>query len=1304
MNTISKILITGLLAAAIFTNCKGDTSTADLLNGKFINVQADTTPPNILSPQDGATIGLTAVLQWTAKSGAATYTIDVATDSAFANPITGSPFTINAPSTSYTLDLTAMGGNTYYWRVRADTTASGQYGQSSFNALDNILYVYCPAATVDCVAANSGRVGTKSNPYTSISYALARAVVLSVPEVRVAARDATGTPYNEAITIKDGVSMFGGYNSSFTTRDVAANPTIVNGAGSTVVYARDIFQTTVIDGIKFVNTASGFAATFGVKTDNCTSALLFHNVHINGGNGNIASGMNNVNFSMPRIVQSTITTGNGMTIQTSIGVLNQDGSMPDIQNSTITTAGVSASQTYGIQNNAAGVTLINSIVTASNSQNISYGIYGGSIAINNSNITSGSAFSVGGVSQGISAEQGNITSSAIALGDAISQTGISLCNSTGAVLVNITNNAITGKIILCNNTINDSLTVTNNTIYFHGSETGIELKNAVTSANILNISSNIIENNNSFFTSTGIKSGKTIFNNLDKNLLHTLNLLNYNDIWSTQTCSALVTSGSGTFDYTNAIINKTIASGIGSNYIASVFVSGSNIYTGTTGGLTISNNNGLTFLNKTVDNTGSCSIAGNTTLASCTAAGGTWTYGLGANYVSGVFASGTNIYAATFYRGLSISTDGGTTFINKTVDNTGSCSIAGNATLASCTTAGGAWTYGIRNNGLSGVYVIPGASQATDKIYLAANQGISISLDGGATFTSPAIPVIAGSPLGIFVSGNSIYAGTSGGLLISTDGGATWVNKTISNGLVNNWVNGIYVIPGTSQGTDRIFVATRGGLSISTDGGLSFTNKTTANGLASNWLYGIFASGANIYVATSAGLSISTDGGITFINKTTLNGLADNGVLSVFNSGKNIVYAGTAGGLSILTLTDIASTFVNKTTSNNLGSNYVNSVFTSDKNIYVGTIGAGGFLGGLSISTDGGLTFSNKTTANGLGNNSVRGVFASGSNVYAATGGGLSISNDGGVTFINKTTANGLASNLLYGVYTSNSNIYVWSDNGLSISTNGGLTFSNKTTTDGLGSLVVYDVFVSGQNIYAGTTGGLSISTNGGRTFSNKTTANGLGDNVVIGIFASGCNIYAATKGGLSISNDGGLSFQTKTTANGLGSNFVRDVFVLGSYVYVATESGLSISTDGGLSFSNKTTMNGLGGDLVIGLFISGTNVYAATSPSGTASGGLSISASDLPACSSIFSETTGAVTPIGNVRYNLTAGAAGSGAAFDSTVYNPADPKTWVILTGGPADLDYSLANPLTWGWTIGDAGANAANAGYTGTPGATW
>ena len=292
----------------------------------------------------------------------------------------------------------------------------------------------------------------------------------------------------------------------------------------------------------------------------------------------------------------------------------------------------------------------------------------------------------------------------------------------------------------------------------------------------------------------------------------------------------------------------------------------------------------------------------------------------------------------------------------------------------------------------------------------------------------------------VYVDGTTIYTATPGGLSISIDGGATFTNRTKEDGIGDNkrrtipdevnWVYRVYADGST------IYAATPGGLSISTDGGATFTNRTTKDGLGDDEVKGVYADGSTIYAATEGGLSISTDGGATFTNRTKEDGLGDNRVLGVYADGSTI-YAATWPGLSIST--DGGATFTNRTTEDGLASSWVKGVYADGSTVYAAT------WSGLSISTDGGVTFTNRTTEDGLGSNGVKGVYADGSTVYAATWRGLSISTDGGATFTTRTTKDGLGDNGVLGIYADGSTIYAATIGGLSISTDGGATFTNRT-------------------------------------------------------------------------------------------------------------------------------------------------------------------------------------------------------------------------------------------------------------------
>jgi hypothetical protein len=157
-----------------------------------------------------------------------------------------------------------------------------------------------------------------------------------------------------------------------------------------------------------------------------------------------------------------------------------------------------------------------------------------------------------------------------------------------------------------------------------------------------------------------------------------------------------------------------------------------------------------------------------------------------ANY--GIFASGSTIYAGSAPVGgpttdkLSISTNGGATFANKTTAD------------------------GLGDNTVRGVTVDGGI------VYVATAGGLSISTNSGASFTNKTTTNGLGNNAvwGVYANGSTVYVGTSGGVSISTDGGATFTSYTITNGLGTIWVTSVYASGST------VYAATGGGVSICT--------------------------------------------------------------------------------------------------------------------------------------------------------------------------------------------------------------------------------------------------------------------------------------------------------------------------------------------------------------------------------------------------------------------------------------------------------------------------------------------------------
>jgi len=195
------------------------------------------------------------------------------------------------------------------------------------------------------------------------------------------------------------------------------------------------------------------------------------------------------------------------------------------------------------------------------------------------------------------------------------------------------------------------------------------------------------------------------------------------------------------------------------------------------------------------------------------------------NYCSNdVCVNGSNIYVATT-TGIAISNNGGNTWSLKVTD-----------------------------------YEVSSIEFKDGKIYAGVWQvGLYISSDGGSSWNIYTTANGLGSNHihDLFFDGSVLYVGTQSGLSISTNGGTSFTNK--KTGLVDYDIHGVYASGST------LYVATYSGVSISTNGGTSWTNYTSAaNGLANNQVYDIWVNGSTIYAGTSSGLSKSTTGGTSW--------------------------------------------------------------------------------------------------------------------------------------------------------------------------------------------------------------------------------------------------------------------------------------------------------------------------------------------------------------------------------------------------------------------------------------------------------
>ncbi|HET6924066.1 MAG TPA: hypothetical protein VFI16_13045, partial [Anaeromyxobacteraceae bacterium] len=189
------------------------------------------------------------------------------------------------------------------------------------------------------------------------------------------------------------------------------------------------------------------------------------------------------------------------------------------------------------------------------------------------------------------------------------------------------------------------------------------------------------------------------------------------------------------------------------------------VYAATFWGLGVSTDGGATFTPKTVNP------------------------GAGGN-VDCVWASGATVWACAGST-LNLSINSGTSFTQKLGGTSGGVAVAvsgGNVYLA---TWSGLWVsndgganFTVKGvaDGLASDLVYDVAVDGSGRVLAATNNGLSKSVNSGASFTDAATPPIYA--YGVFAQGSTWYAAGFSGLSISQDGGATWATRGVADGIV----------------------------------------------------------------------------------------------------------------------------------------------------------------------------------------------------------------------------------------------------------------------------------------------------------------------------------------------------------------------------------------------------------------------------------------------------------------------------------------------------------------------------------------
>ncbi len=280
----------------------------------------------------------------------------------------------------------------------------------------------------------------------------------------------------------------------------------------------------------------------------------------------------------------------------------------------------------------------------------------------------------------------------------------------------------------------------------------------------------------------------------------------------------------------------------------------------------------------------------------------------------------------------------------------------------------------------------------------------------------------------VAVLGSAIYVGSNMGVSMSTNGGATWTTyNAASNSLASDTVNAIAVTPGSAG--NNLYVATAGGFSQALNGATLFSSVTSF--VCSENSSAVTA----IAVADLVFLGLSNSVWDAALGSTTFNSGYSNGYPTcnypatvVFTDPLGYAYA--SSGNNVLYRSP-GATNVWSSLGSSVGPSY-NGILSGvvNGNIYLGTSTAGVFIYDTSSSSW------NQLSTSGLPSLSVNALAMSSAgadNLYAGSSNGLGVSLNGGSSWTTFTTANGLMSNSISALFVSGSSLYIATTSGLSI-------------------------------------------------------------------------------------------------------------------------------------------------------------------------------------------------------------------------------------------------------------------------------
>ena len=268
------------------------------------------------------------------------------------------------------------------------------------------------------------------------------------------------------------------------------------------------------------------------------------------------------------------------------------------------------------------------------------------------------------------------------------------------------------------------------------------------------------------------------------------------------------------------------------------------------------------------------------------------TNGLYAGSVYALAVRGTNLFAGTYYGGVFLSTDNGTSWTSSGLSDVAAFTVSGPNLFAGTyygfvflsTNDGTSWTE--VDSGLVDPHKHIYALTVIDtNLFAGTDAGVFLSTNSGTGWTEVNSGLTKTFVSSFAVSGNNLFVGTyDGGVFLSTNFGTSWTE--VNSGLTNTIVRALYV-----SGVNLFAGTYGGGVFLSTNNG---TDWTEVNSGLSNTYVGAFAvSGSNLFAGTDGGIFLSTNNGNSWTEVNS--GFNDSHVLAFTVCGANL-FAGTLVG------------------------------------------------------------------------------------------------------------------------------------------------------------------------------------------------------------------------------------------------------------------------------------------------------------------------------------------------------------------------------------------------------------------------